>query len=109
LHHRIQWLGDSDPFGELVAGCRKLGMVVIARTDRTPRTMTCATRIRIDRVEAMATGGVTGPRQDVVTAPWVLTTSSHAEVKKEIMSRVSSGWHFHQIVGGSGIVTASTA
>ena len=33
LHHRSQWLGDSDPFGELVAGCRKLGMVVIARTD----------------------------------------------------------------------------
>src|SRR6266536_482286 len=33
LHHRSQWLDDSDPFGELVAGCRKLGMVVIARTD----------------------------------------------------------------------------
>ena len=33
LHHRSQWLGDTDPFGELVRGCRKLGMVVIARTD----------------------------------------------------------------------------
>src|SRR6059036_3959635 len=33
LHHRSQWLGNSDPFGALVAGCRKLGMVVIARTD----------------------------------------------------------------------------
>jgi hypothetical protein len=33
FHHRSQWLGDSDPFGELTAGCRKLGMVVIARTD----------------------------------------------------------------------------
>src|SRR5213593_1736988 len=33
LHHRSQWLRDSDPFGALVAGCRKLGMVVIARTD----------------------------------------------------------------------------
>jgi hypothetical protein len=33
FHHRSQWLGDLDPFGELVAGCRKLGMVVIARTD----------------------------------------------------------------------------
>jgi hypothetical protein len=33
FHHRSQWLGDRDPFGELVAGCRKLGMVVIARTD----------------------------------------------------------------------------
>src|SRR5471032_1981567 len=33
FHHRSQWLGESDPFGELVKGCRKLGMVVIARTD----------------------------------------------------------------------------
>ena len=33
LHHRSAWLGASDPFGELMAGCRKLGMVVIARTD----------------------------------------------------------------------------
>jgi hypothetical protein len=32
-HHRSRWLGNSDPFGELVAGCRKLGMNVIARTD----------------------------------------------------------------------------
>jgi Hypothetical glycosyl hydrolase 6/Beta-galactosidase trimerisation domain len=33
FHHRSRWLGDRDPFGELVAGCRKLGMVVVARTD----------------------------------------------------------------------------
>ena len=33
LHHRSQWMKDSDPFGELVAGCRKEKMVVLARTD----------------------------------------------------------------------------
>ena len=33
FHHRSRWLADRDPFGELVAGCRKLDMVVIARTD----------------------------------------------------------------------------
>ncbi len=33
LHHRSAWMGDTDPFGELVAGCRKMGMNVIARTD----------------------------------------------------------------------------
>jgi len=33
LHHRSAWLGASDPFGTLVAGCRTLGMHVIARTD----------------------------------------------------------------------------
>jgi hypothetical protein len=33
LHYRSQWLGNRDSFGELAAGCRKLGMVVVARTD----------------------------------------------------------------------------
>jgi hypothetical protein len=33
FHHRSAWLGDRDVFGGLVDGCRKLGMVVIGRTD----------------------------------------------------------------------------
>ena len=33
LHYRSKFLGDGDAFGEMVAGCRKLGMNVIARTD----------------------------------------------------------------------------
>src|SRR5688572_5833214 len=33
FHHRSQWLGNRDVFGELVHGCRKLGMMIIARTD----------------------------------------------------------------------------
>ena len=33
LHHRSRWLGDRDPFGELVEGLPRLGMVVLARTD----------------------------------------------------------------------------
>jgi Hypothetical glycosyl hydrolase 6/Beta-galactosidase trimerisation domain len=33
LHYRSKWLGDMDPFGDLVAGCRKMNMVVVARTD----------------------------------------------------------------------------
>lgn len=33
LHHRNAWLGDRDVLGELIAGCRKLGMVVVARID----------------------------------------------------------------------------
>jgi hypothetical protein len=33
LHYRSRWLGHRDAFGELTAGCRKLGMVVVARTD----------------------------------------------------------------------------
>ena len=33
LHHRSVWLGERDLFGELVEGCRKHGMSVVARTD----------------------------------------------------------------------------
>lgn len=33
LHYRSAWLGNSDPFGDLLAGCRKQNMMVIARTD----------------------------------------------------------------------------
>ena len=33
FHYRSKYLGDTDPFGEMTAGCRKLGMNVIARTD----------------------------------------------------------------------------
>src|ERR1041385_86157 len=33
FHHRSNWLRSGDPFGELVAGCRKQSMNVIARID----------------------------------------------------------------------------
>src|SRR3954468_1969339 len=33
LHYKSQWMKDTAPFGDLVQGCRKLGMNVIARTD----------------------------------------------------------------------------
>ncbi len=33
FHQRSAWMKVSDPFGELVAGCRKMGLIVVARTD----------------------------------------------------------------------------
>lgn len=33
LHHRSNWLGNSDPLGYLVKECRKMNMSVILRTD----------------------------------------------------------------------------
>lgn len=34
FHHKSRWMKDGmDPFGDLVAACRKLNMAVIARTD----------------------------------------------------------------------------
>ncbi len=32
-HYRSPFLGDGDPFGDLVDGCRESGLVVLARTD----------------------------------------------------------------------------
>lgn len=32
-HHRSQWMGDSDPFGELAEACREMGLVIVMRTD----------------------------------------------------------------------------
>jgi hypothetical protein len=46
LQQRSAWLGDRDAFGDLLAGCRAIGMNVIARTDAhaswqfTTRTLT---------------------------------------------------------------------
>jgi hypothetical protein len=33
FHHRSAWLGDRDVLGELITGCRKMGMSVLVRTD----------------------------------------------------------------------------
>ena len=33
FHHRSPWLGESDPLGDLIQGCRDLDMTVIVRTD----------------------------------------------------------------------------
>lgn len=33
FQHRSAWLGDRDPFGDLLHGCRAQGMTVAARTD----------------------------------------------------------------------------
>jgi hypothetical protein len=33
LHYRSKWLGNLDSFGDILHGCRKLGMNVVARTD----------------------------------------------------------------------------
>jgi hypothetical protein len=33
LHQRSPWLGNRDAFGDMVAGCRAMGMNIVARTD----------------------------------------------------------------------------
>ncbi|MDP4244272.1 MAG: beta-galactosidase trimerization domain-containing protein [Bacteroidota bacterium] len=33
LHHRSDWLGNANPVGDMVNGCRKMNMSVVLRTD----------------------------------------------------------------------------
>lgn len=33
LHHRSNWLGNTDPLGYMINGCRKMNMSVVLRTD----------------------------------------------------------------------------
>ncbi|WP_220399104.1 beta-galactosidase trimerization domain-containing protein [Granulicella sp. WH15] len=33
FHYRSKWLGNMDTFGDLMKGCRAMGIVVVARTD----------------------------------------------------------------------------
>lgn len=33
LHHRSAWLGDRDVLGQLITGCRQIGLSVLVRTD----------------------------------------------------------------------------
>ncbi|MBS1606580.1 MAG: beta-galactosidase trimerization domain-containing protein [Bacteroidetes bacterium] len=33
FHHRSDWLGNSDPVGYMIKGCRKMNMSVVLRTD----------------------------------------------------------------------------
>ncbi|SEA77344.1 alpha-amylase family protein [Pedobacter hartonius] len=33
FHHRSKWLGNTDPLGDMMKGCRKMNMSVILRTD----------------------------------------------------------------------------
>lgn len=63
FHHRSAWLGKRDVFGELVVGCRKLGMVVIARTDPQARSI---------RTPASSPTPVVAP-----AAPWTCNGSAN--------------------------------
>ncbi|HEY5909382.1 MAG TPA: beta-galactosidase trimerization domain-containing protein [Verrucomicrobiae bacterium] len=90
FHHRSQWLGDRDPFGDLVNGCRKLGMVVIARTD--PHAT--YDDVRAAHPDWIATDAQGSPRRHWASPEMWVTCALGSynfefmtEVKKEIMSR----------------------
>ncbi|HYT60417.1 MAG TPA: beta-galactosidase trimerization domain-containing protein [Haliangiales bacterium] len=106
FHHRSQWLGGSDPFGELVAGCRKLGMVVVARTD--PHATYDDARdahpdwIAVDADERPRRHWAS-PEMWVTCALGPYNFEFMSEVKKEIMSRYRVDGIFINRWEGSGM------
>ena len=106
FHHRSQWLGESDPFGELVAGCRRLGMVVIARTD--PHAT--YDDVHDARPDWIAMGADNHPRRHWASPEmWVTCALGPynfefmTEVKREIMSRYHVDGIFINRWDGSGV------
>ena len=106
FHHRSAWLGDRDAFGELLAGCRKLGMVVIARTD--PHAT--YDDVQVAHPDWIAVDAAGQPRRHWASPEmWVTCALGPynfefmTEVKKEIMSRYQPDAIFINRWDGSGM------
>jgi hypothetical protein len=106
FHHRSQWLGDRDAFGELVTGCRKLDMVVIARTD-PHATYDDLREAHPDWIAVDAEGK---PRQHWASPEMWVTCGLGpynfefmTEIKREIMSRYKVDGIFINRWDGSGM------
>ena len=106
FHHRSAWLGDRDVFGELVAGCRKLGMVVIARTD--PHAT--YDDVQVAHPDWIAVEGNGRPRRHWASPEMWVTCGLGpynfefmTEVKREIMSRYRVDGIFINRWDGSGM------
>ncbi|MGI8602062.1 MAG: twin-arginine translocation signal domain-containing protein [Verrucomicrobiales bacterium] len=106
FHHRSAWLGDHDVFGELAAGCRKLGMVVIARTD-PHATYDDVQAAHPDWISVEADGK---PRRHWASREMWMTCALGpynfefiTEVKREIMSRYQVDGIFINRWDGSGM------
>jgi hypothetical protein len=106
FHHRSQWLADRDPFGELVAGCRKLGLVVVARTD-PHATYDDVREAHPDWIAVDAEGKPrrhwASPEMWVTCALGPYNFEFMTEVKKEIMSRYRVDGIFINRWDGSGL------
>ena len=106
FHHRSQWLGDRDVLGELVAGCRKLGMVVIARTD-PHATYDDVAAAHPDWIAVDANGNKrrhwASPEMWVTCGLGPYNFEFMTEVKKEIMSRYHVDGIFINRWDGSGM------
>jgi hypothetical protein len=106
FHHRSAWLGERDVLGELVDGCRKAGMVVIARTD-PHATYDDAREAHPDWVAVDAAGKPrrhwASPEMWVTCGLGPYNFEFMTDVKKEIMSRYKVDAIFINRWDGSGM------
>ncbi len=106
FHHRSAWLGEHDVFGELVAGCRRMGMVVVARTDphATYDDVQAAHPdwIAVDR-DGMPRRHWASPEMWVTCALGPYNFEFMTEVKREIVSRYRVDGLFVNRWDGSGM------
>jgi hypothetical protein len=106
FHHRSAWLKDSDPFGTLVAGCRKLDMVILARTD-PHATYDDVHDAHPDWIAVDSNGKPrrhwASPEMWVTCALGPYNFEFMTEVKKEIMSRYRVDGIFINRWDGSGM------
>jgi len=106
FHHRSAWLEGRDVFGQLVAGCRKLGMVVMARTD-PHATYDDVQAAHPDWIAVDASGEPrrhwASPEMWVTCALGPYNFEFMTEVKREIMSRYQVDAIFINRWEGSGM------
>src|SRR5437773_6143656 len=105
FHHRSAWLGDHDVLGDLVSGCRKLGLAVLVRTD-PHATYDDVHAAHSDWIAVDAQGNPrrhwASPEMWVTCGLGPYNFEFMTEVKKEIMSRYRVDGIFINRWDGSG-------
>ena len=106
FHHRSRWLDDRDVLGELIRGCRQLGMVVIVRTD-PHATYDDAAAAHPDWIAVDASGNQrrhwASPDMWVTCGLGPYNFEFMTAVKKELMSRYRVDGIFINRWDGSGM------
>ena len=106
FHHRSAWLGERDVLGELITGCRKLGMSILVRTD-PHATYDDAKEAHPDWIAVDAEGKPrrhwASPEMWVTCAYGPYNFEFMTAVHKEIMTRYRVDGLFHNRWDGNGI------
>ncbi len=106
FHHRSAWLGERDLLGETIAGCRKLGMAILVRTD-PHATYDDVAEAHPDWIAVDANGNKrrhwASPEMWVTCPLGPYNFDFMTDVKKEIMSRYRVDGIFINRWDGSGM------